>query len=73
MPYPFMPCRQATPEAALWPFQGYPAGRAAYHHFGHPMPYAYVGFYQFNNKEPTWSVRSRAKLKITVKKKIGRV
>jgi hypothetical protein len=25
MPYPFMPCRQATYETAIWPFQGWPS------------------------------------------------
>jgi hypothetical protein len=28
MPYPSMPCRRATPEAALRPFQGWPTRKA---------------------------------------------
>jgi hypothetical protein len=40
--------------------------------FRHPMPYAYAGFCQFDNKEPTWPVRSRTESKIIVKKKLAR-
>jgi hypothetical protein len=46
MPYPSTPCRLATPETALWPFQWWPApqgGRpaAVFYPFGYPTPYAY--------------------------------
>jgi hypothetical protein len=37
------------------------------------MPYAYASFSQFNYKKPTWPVRFRAKFKIMVKEKIGRI
>jgi hypothetical protein len=46
---------------------------AVFHPFRHPTPYAYASFCQFNNKEPTRPVRSRARSKIMVKEKIGRV
>jgi hypothetical protein len=72
MPYFFMPCGRAILETTLRPFQGWPAGRAACL-FRHPMPYAYAGFCQFNNKKPAYPVRSRTKLKIIVKEKIGQV
>jgi hypothetical protein len=39
--------------------------------FRHPMPSAYAGFCQFDNKELTWLVRSRTESKIIVKDKIG--
>jgi hypothetical protein len=55
-------------------FRGGPQCRqsaAVFHRFRHPMPYAYVNFCQFNNKEPTWLVCSRAKSKIMVKKLAG--
>jgi hypothetical protein len=38
--------RTATPETALWPFQGWAAHRwhsAVFYPFGHPTPYAHVG------------------------------
>jgi hypothetical protein len=45
MPYPSTPCRLATPETALRPFQGWPARRVgglrpSVDLFGPPMPYA---------------------------------
>jgi hypothetical protein len=55
-------------------FRGSPQGRrpmAIFHPFRHPTPYPYASFCQFNNKEPTRPVRSRARLKNTVKEKIG--
>jgi hypothetical protein len=40
---------------------------AVFYLFRHPIPYVYAGFCQFNNKQPTWLVRSRSKSKITVR------
>jgi hypothetical protein len=53
------------------PQSGWPV--AIFYSFRHPTLYAYANFFQFNNKELTWPVRSRAKLKITIKAKIGQV
>jgi hypothetical protein len=53
MPYPSMPCRRATAETALWPFQGWPT----FSPFGHPTPYAYGS---------AWSCRSPAKVVVLV-------
>jgi hypothetical protein len=44
MPKPSTPCGGATPETALWPFQGWPARRgglpaAAFYPLGYPTPY----------------------------------
>jgi hypothetical protein len=41
MLYSSTPCRRATPETALWPFQGWQPA-AVFYSFGHPTPFAFA-------------------------------
>jgi hypothetical protein len=62
MPYPSMPCKRATPETALWPFQGWFicwAGglRPVFYPFGYPTPYAYASLIAKKEKSSSKTIK----------------